>query len=120
MLTFTLVRRSVIILLAVGFTTACSTGHHYPPAPADRVATQVLAPIATWNPVAGTQNKAGSAASGMLQERNGEISTTQTFEVWNSSGAPLSDDIRRRHEVQDTYQHRYNRYPRYNQRRYHY
>lgn len=102
MLTLTLVFRAAIVLLATSSIVACST-HHHSPQPADRVATHVLGPIADWNPVSGTKNEAGSAASGTVKEQNGHISTNQTFEVWTSSGAPLPADVRRRHDDDDFY-----------------
>lgn len=95
-----------LTVLLVTLTACVSAPHTHQPA--DEVATKVLAPIATWNPVPGQSSNPGSAASGRLDEHNGHFQTQQTFEVWNTSGAPLPDSIRQRHEQgSSNYPHRW-------------
>ena len=89
-----------LVVLALGLS-ACAGKNYNHPAPAAEMATTVLAPIATWNPVAGTENNPGSAASGVLNENNGYFETRQTYEVWNHSGKDLPESIRRRHEQEN-------------------
>jgi hypothetical protein len=89
---------SSVALSLVAFTLSGCASNMNVPASAAEMATTVLAPIATWNPVAGAENNPGFAASGSLQEDNAYFETRQTFEVWNYSGEPLPEAIRMRHQ----------------------
>jgi|AntRauTorckE6833_2_1112554.scaffolds.fasta_scaffold00294_28 hypothetical protein len=87
----------VLAALTLSLTACVSAPHSHQPA--DQMATTVLGPIATWNPVPGAANHPGSAASGRLDEENGHIHTRQTFEVWNYSGEHMPEDVRQRHQL---------------------
>ena len=86
-----------LVVLAFGLT-ACASTNYNKPASAAEMATLVIAPVTTWNPVAGSKDNPGSAASAVLRENDGYFETSQTYEGWNHSGEPLPETIRTRHE----------------------